>query len=128
MKAATRDWVTKAEGDFLAAKALARRRKIPLHDQVCFHCQQCAEKYLKARLEQAGIAYPKTHDLEKLLKLLLPVEPLWAALIPAVQSLSGFAVEFRYPGAEARAKDAVEALKDMKAVRKEVRVALGLSC
>lgn len=34
MKAATRDWVTKAEGDYLAATALARRRKVPLHDQV----------------------------------------------------------------------------------------------
>jgi hypothetical protein len=62
MKAATRDWCAKAEGDFLAAKALARRRKVPLHDQVCFHCQQSAEKYLKARLEEAGIHYPKTKN------------------------------------------------------------------
>jgi hypothetical protein len=29
MKAATRDWLKKAEGDWLAAQALARRRKIP---------------------------------------------------------------------------------------------------
>ena len=59
MKAATRDWVDKAEGDFLAAAALARRRKIPLHVQVCFHSQQCAEKYLKARLEEAGVHFPR---------------------------------------------------------------------
>jgi len=124
MKAATRDWVAKAEGDFLAAPALARRRKVTLHDQVCFHCQQTAD--LKARLEEARIPYPKTHDLEKLLSLLLPVEPLWLALLPAAQSLSGFAVEFRYPGARALARDAKGALKDAEAVRGEVRAALGL--
>lgn len=126
MKAATRDWVDKAEGDFLAAAALARRRKIPLHDQVCFHSQQCAEKYLKARLEEAGVHFPKTHDLEKLLKLILPVEPLWAALSPACKFLSGFAVEFRYPGAAAIPADAARALKDTRCIRKEARVALGL--
>jgi hypothetical protein len=38
MKAATRDWLKKAESDWLAALALGRRRKIPLYDQVCFHC------------------------------------------------------------------------------------------
>jgi HEPN domain-containing protein len=109
MKAATRDWIDKAEGDFRAATALARRRK-----------------YLKARLEEAGIHYPKTHDLEKLLLLVLPAEPLWTALRPAFKSLSGFAVEFRYPGAEATAGDAAQALKDAKAVRKEAHFALGL--
>lgn len=126
MKAATHDWIAKAEGDFLAAIALARRRKTPLHDHVCFNCQQCAEKYLKARLEEAGIHYPKTHDLEKLLQLVLPVEPLWGALRPAFKSLSGFAVEFRYPGAEATASDAAQAVKDAKAIRKEARIALGV--
>jgi HEPN domain-containing protein len=45
-----------------------------------FCCQQSAEKYLKARLEEADIESPKTHDLEKLLNLLLPVEPRWSAM------------------------------------------------
>ncbi len=81
MKAATRDWIEKAESDYLAAVDLARRRKLPLHDMVCFHCQQSVEKYLKGRLEEAAISFPKTHDLENLLMLLLPLEPLWSALI-----------------------------------------------
>lgn len=126
MKAATRDWIGKAEDDFLAAAALARRRKKPLHDQVCFHCQQCAEKYLKARLEEAGIHHPKTHDLDKLLTLVLPVEPLWSALRNAFKSLSDFAVEFRYPGSAALAADAKQALQDTKTIRREARAALGL--
>jgi len=125
MKAATHDWISKAEDDYLAALALARRRKKPLHDQVCFHCQQCAEKYLKARLEEASIHYPKTHDLDKLLALVLPVEPLWSSLRTAFQSLSDFAVEFRYPGSTAVAADSKQALQDIKTIRREARTALG---
>lgn len=95
MKAATRDWVQKAEHDFLAALDLGRRRKLPLHDMVCFHCQQAVEKYLKARLEEAAIHFPKTHDLESLLHLSMPLVPLWAALFPATKRLKPFGVLIR---------------------------------
>ena len=61
MKKTTREWVGKAEDDALAAARLAHGRK-PFHDQVCFHCQQLAEKYLKALLEELGHPVPKTHD------------------------------------------------------------------
>lgn len=126
MKAATRDWVRKAEGDYLAAVALSRKRKIPLHDQVCFHCQQSAEKYLKARLEEAGIPSPKTHDLEKLLLLVTSVEPLWAALQTHLKRLTDYSVSFRYPGSEATGREAKTALADCKAMRKEARSAFRL--
>ena len=33
------------------------------------------EKYLKARLEEAGLDVPKTHNLYALLTLVLPIEP-----------------------------------------------------
>jgi HEPN domain-containing protein len=127
MKAATRDWVKKAEGDYLAALDLSRRRKLPLHDMVCFHCQQSAEKYLKARLEEAGIPSPKTHDLERLLNLVLPAEPLWSAMLTIVQHLTGYAVDFRYPGHEATKQQAKTALAECRSVRREARTALGLT-
>jgi HEPN domain-containing protein len=126
MKQATRDWVKKAEEDYLAALDLSRRRKSQLHNTVCFHCQQSAEKYLKARIEEAGLRIPRTHDLESLLNILLQVEPLWAALRPALQNLTDFAVDFRYPGNEANKQDAQTAVRDCKAIRKEARLALGL--
>ena len=71
MKRATREWVRKGEGDHRAAERLAKE-KVPLHDQVCFFCQQTAGKYLKALLEELGQTIPKTHDLERLLGLLVP--------------------------------------------------------
>jgi len=126
MKQAARDWIKKAEEDWLAALDLARRRKKQLHNAVCFHCQQSAEKYLKARMEEAGLRIPQTHDLESLLHILLPAEPLWAALRPQLQNLTDFAVAFRYPGNEATKQDAKTAIGDCKSVRKEIRLALGL--
>lgn len=126
MKPSTREWVKKAESDYQLALALSRRRKQLFHDQQCFHCQQSAEKYLKARLEEADIPPPKTHDLKLLLTLLVPMEPLWASLLAACASLSDFAVEFRYPGDTATARQAKEALRDAKAIRAEARAALGL--
>ena len=126
MKAATRDWIQKAEHDYLAAMDLSRRRTRPLNDMVCFHCQQSAEKYLKASLEEASIHFPKTHDLENLLALLLPLAPLWAALIPATTRLNPFGVLIRYPGNDATKSHAKRAMVDCKAIRSEVRLSFGL--
>lgn len=126
MKPSTREWVQKAEADFQVALAMSRKRKVPFHDAVCFHFQQSAEKYLKARLEEAAVAIPKTHDLDQLLTLLLPMEPLWLALLPSLLRLKAFSVKFRYPGNNATATLVKDANQDAKVVRKEVRLALGL--
>lgn len=50
MKPMTTEWVAKAEGDFAMVLREARARKNPCYDGACFHAQQCAGKYLKARL------------------------------------------------------------------------------
>jgi hypothetical protein len=49
MKQATRDWVRKAEEDYLAALDLARRRNRQLHNSVCFHCQQSESSNANSR-------------------------------------------------------------------------------
>ena len=126
MKPSTLEWIKKAESDYQLAVALSRRRKVAFCDQTCFHCQQSAEKFLKARLEEANIVSPKTHDLKKLLSLLLPAQPLWAAMLPSLAALSQYAVEFRYPGSEATSGDVKDAIQHAKIVRREVRLAFGL--
>jgi HEPN domain-containing protein len=52
MLALTQEWVDKAEGDCHTASREARARKAPNYDAVCFHCQQCAEKHLRAYLPE----------------------------------------------------------------------------
>ena len=73
MKAITLEWIDKAEGDRFSAQREVRARKNPNYDAACFHSQQCAEKYLKARLQEGGIAFKKPHDLVNLLNLVLSV-------------------------------------------------------
>lgn len=127
MKQLTLDWIDKAEGDWFAAQQLYRARKHTNYDAACFHTQQCAEKYLKARLEEAGIVFSKTHNLSHLLTLALQVEPQWIALQPQMNALGIFAVDFRYPGKSALKTDAQQAIKDCREVRRVIRTALGLA-
>ena len=127
MKPSTREWVKKAEEDFEAAKSLSRKRSRPLWNIVAFHAQQRVEKYLKARLEEAGIAIPKTHDLIFLLALTSPVEPLWAAFQQSFSRLAAFAVEARYPGNSVTAAEARMGMATCKDFRKQARVSLGLT-
>jgi len=126
MKPLTREWVEKAEGDFQVAAQIMRRRKQRVHDAACFHAQQAVEKYFKARLCEAGMAFPKTHDLVALLKLLLPLEPLWSDFLPQAHLLADYAVDFRYPGDTATLAESRLALKNRKGIRREVRLSLGL--
>ncbi len=51
-------WAERAEEDFILARA-ALRRKQPLTSGVCFHAQQCAEKYMKALLISKAWSSPK---------------------------------------------------------------------
>lgn len=126
MKQATREWIKKGESDYQLAVSLMRRRKVPVRDHVCFHFQQAAEKYLKARLEEADVRFPKSHDLELLIQIAAPVEPLWTALAAAGKRLSDYAVRIRYPGNEASAQEVKTAHLDAKAIRQEARLSLGL--
>lgn len=126
MKPATREWVRKAENDFTVAGQILQRRKDVVPDAACFFCQQCVEKFLKARLLEAGLAFPRTHDLLQLLNACLQVEPLWAAYAKVVDAMSDYAVDFRYPGHSATLREARTALKHCRSLRAEVRRALGL--
>jgi HEPN domain-containing protein len=126
MKPQSAEWVGKAEGDWNAANQLNRVRKDPNYDGVCFHCQQSAEKYLKARIEEAGITFARTHDLLVLHQLVLQAEPKWLGLQPSLISLNPFAVGYRYPGLTATKADAKAAIKDCKEVRRVIRTAFGL--
>jgi HEPN domain-containing protein len=98
-----------------------------LHDEAAFHCQQAIEKYLKGLLHEFGLPTPKTHDIKHLLDLLIPSDRHFRSLRRGSDTLTRFAVEFRYPGLWVSAKRAKWALRKAKTFRKEVRLRLGLS-
>ncbi|MGH9843789.1 MAG: HEPN domain-containing protein [Blastocatellia bacterium] len=126
MKALTTEWIEKAEEDWVMMLKGYRARKDPAYNASCFHAQQCAEKYLKGGLEEAGIPFRKTHDLKELLTQSLAVEPTWNSLDPELDNLNRFSILFRYPGRSAVKSDAKKAVEDCRKVRRVIRTSLGL--
>jgi HEPN domain-containing protein len=125
MKKTTREWVRKAEADLRGARNLSRKTP-PLHDLVCFHCQQGGEKYLKGLLEELGLMVPKTHDLEQLRVKLHPHHPSLLSLRRGLGFLTNFAIATRYPGDNATKRQATSALRWAERVRALVRALLGI--
>lgn len=126
MKPITHEWVDKAEADLVSALREYRARNQPNFDAACFFAQQCIEKYLKARLVEGGIKYPRTHDLSALLDLALRVEAGWESFRTKLDTLTSYAVEFRYPGESATREMTRTAIADAKAIRVLIRQDMGL--
>ena len=122
----TKPWVHKAEEDYAAALALQRRRRRPLPDVVCFHAQQCVEKYLKALLVYHRLYFPKTHDVLALAELAQPVAAHLELSRPALTDLKPYAVTFRYPDARATVVEARVAVRRMCHLRAILREELRL--
>src|SRR6058998_607465 len=97
MQRLTSRWVKKAEADWRGALKLDTEPN-RLNDLIGFHCQQAAEKYLKALLQELGLPVPRTHNLEDLLDLLLPHDSTLKGVRRSLTTLTDFAVDYRYPG------------------------------
>jgi len=121
MRALTEEWIAKAEADWRTANREMRVRRAPNYDAVCFHCQQCAEKYLKALLQEHGHHIPKIHDLNQLLEYCLLYDGTLELHRDLLKDLTRYAVEFRYPGESATKEDAHTALHHAKILRAFLR-------
>ncbi len=119
-----REWLAKAENDLLTATHTLKLGPRCPTDTVCFHAQQCTEKYLKALLVLRGLDFPKTHDLEALVVRLGNGKSLGLSL-DDIARLKRYATVTRYPGAEeiplSEARYAVAAAKRL---RKSIRMLL----
>ena len=125
MKQRTTEWINKAEGDWRMAQREIQVAD-PVWDGICFHAQQCAEKYIKAFLEEHMLAFQKTHDLVGLVDLGSGLLPELDPLRPQLAHLSTFGIATRYPGAQADRQAATEALRTAEEARTVVRAKLGL--
>jgi HEPN domain-containing protein len=120
------EWIDKAESDFRTATREIQVTQDPSYDGVCFHAQQCVEKYFKASLQAAGIVFPKTHDLIVLLDLSLPIAPQLDQFRSRLRLLSLAAVEIRYPGRSSDQAMAEEFYQLCLELRDAVRSVLGI--
>ena len=110
------EWCRKAEEDWIVAERELSLRPA-VYSAVCFHAQQCGEKYLKATLLEAGKQFPHTHDLEYLAGLALDFLPGLKELSAQIRWLTQFGVEVRYPGVWAEEKDARRSVEIVHKVR-----------
>jgi HEPN domain-containing protein len=115
-------WIVKAEGDLKSASSILKLKKGCPTDAVCFHAQQCIEKYIKAVLVLRGMNFPKTHDIAHLMAL-LPAN--WRPKLDDAQQekLTDYATVSRYPGdyEPISLTEAREAVKLARKVKKEMR-------
>ena len=126
MKPATAEWVSKAEGDFATAGRELRARKNPNYDAVCFHAQQCAEKYLKAVLQENERHIPKIHNLIELMLLCEELDGSFEMLRSDLVVIERYSVRVRYPGEFAEKGDAQSAYAAAKTTRTFIRQKLEL--
>jgi HEPN domain-containing protein len=111
----TRRWLERAQGDLRAAEICATE----LPATALFHCQQAAEKYLKAYLTWNQKVFRKTHELRELATACALIVAALKSVLDPAETLSKYAWKFRYPGApyEPDAQEAAAGLTLAEQVR-----------
>jgi HEPN domain-containing protein len=127
-----KNWIKKAENDLKTAKDEIATQE-PATDTICFHAQQCVEKYLKAFLIFHQKHFKKTHNIAKLIELCKEIDRDFEEIFEfGASELTDYAVEVRYgeelyfPSKE-EAEQAIEiAEKVRKFIRKKLEKELNL--
>jgi len=120
-----RRWVVKAEHDLrMVERGMTGSEDDPL-DMVCFHAQQCAEKYLKAILVARGLDYSRSHDLTLVLASVTAQVPI-GLHARDLAVLTRYAAGTRYPEQplEVGKSEAEEAVAITRRVREAARANL----
>jgi HEPN domain-containing protein len=116
-----RSWFKKAENDLINAENTIKMENPPC-DTICFHAQQCAEKYIKGFLTFNEIYFPKIHSIEDLVELCKQIVPEVESELDNVEILSSYGVEVRYPDEiyydipKEDAQEAIDLAKKVKTV------------
>ena len=112
-------WMVKAWRDLETARRAATGQP-PFYDVAVYHCQQAAEKAVKAFLVHHGKPYERTHDIEVLVDFACDIDSNFKGLADAADVLTPYATRFRYPNAtfavEPQPAEYEEALKYAQAI------------
>ncbi|MFH1562244.1 MAG: HEPN domain-containing protein [Nitrospirota bacterium] len=121
-------WMLKADNDLKIGKDEQATIE-PVADMVCFHMQQCVEKYLKAFLVFHGKEINKTHNISLLIRQCMEIDADFGNLSEDdLESLVDYVVEVRYPDdfympSSLEAEKAIEIAEFVKRfVREKIRL------
>jgi HEPN domain-containing protein len=92
-----KSWLTKAQRDLSTARRLSDDSD-PYLDTAIYHCQQAAEKAVKAVLVFHDHRFDKTHDIRALVSLAMGFAPQFSEWLDVGGSLTPYATTYRYPG------------------------------
>jgi len=107
-----RQWLIKANHDIGSAQRLLTG-DAPFLDTAVYHCQQAAEKALKAYLTLKDTPFQKVHDLAVLIEQCMDLDRTFEQIRDISEILTPYATAFRYPGdvLEPDPSDAEEAFR-----------------
>ena len=111
-------WLDMAKQDEAVAEHLLESfRPVPV-EIICYHCQQAAEKAIKALLIAQGVdSIPRSHDLSFLLNGLAKPEVIPERVYEDADRLTPYGVAVRYPNdlelEERHARQAMEAAREV---------------
>ena len=92
-----RDWLRRAKSNLERARGGKIKEEI-LYEDLCFDCQQAAEKAIKAFLISIDKEFPPTHSIARLLEIVSETQTEIPAAIYKAIALTDYAVKTRYPG------------------------------
>ncbi len=124
MNPLTLEWIAKAEGDYATMQRESQVKDNPNYDGVCFHAQQCAEKYFKAYLQEIGAVIERTHDLVVLFQIVQSYHLFWETMPEGLSIVTDCAVAHRYPGYRSDVQIAQIAVQCCDEIRTVMRGAL----
>lgn len=121
-----KQWIEKAEEDFRTADYLLTLKEDCPLNPVCFHSQQCVEKYIRALLIYCSIQFPKSHDVVELVNL-VPENHRPDLSIYDLAIINRYAVDTRYPGEWeiVTRQEAEESVRIAGDIRLKIRQRLG---
>ena len=128
MNGLTAEWVKKAESDYRVARRAAQAGDQALSAEVvCFHVQQCIEKYAKAFLQEHGISSERTDSqMTFLYSQCASIASEFQTYQSDFKRLDDFGIDILYPGHSATESDARKATAILKRAREFIRRKLGL--
>ena len=122
----TLEEIRAAEEDWATVQILQQALRRDVYHSICFHAQQCVEKYLKAWLQEANLRVPRTHDLNALLNFIVPMHPEWRKWHTDFDTFEPYAVDVRYGKHLATAAEVENAVRVCTEVRAAIRAVLQL--
>ena len=114
MNQETKQWLDMATMDFDVAKYLMENYYPKPLEIICYHCQQAAEKAIKALMVSFGTqdGIPKLHDLSFLLNQIKNFVKIEEKYYDYADTLTPYGVSVRYPNElfleERHAKEAIQ--------------------